>query len=133
MFNNMFTVFLYTFMCYGLASALVYYNGPFNIFSRFRCFVAEKNNKYLEELFSCMFCLPVNIGIIMSVLSLTVPCSTPFTPFTILFNGNEHLWPLIVFFDGFYTGAVVSIIDSIVYRISPAQIGGANEKILLND
>lgn len=119
-------------MCYGLASALVYYNGPFNVFSEFRDFIVLNNNKYLEELFSCMFCLPVNIGMVMSILSLIIPCNAPFTPFTLLFVGNENMWPLIILFDGLYTGAAVSIIDSIVEKISPTQVE-INDKMQLND
>jgi VIT1/CCC1 family predicted Fe2+/Mn2+ transporter len=119
-------------MCYGLCSALVYYNGPYEIFAKFRCYIAEKNNKYLEELFSCMFCLPVNVGMLLSILSLVFSSALPFTPFTLLMDSEGSLWPLIVLFDGFYTGAIVSIIDSIVEKISPATIE-INNKQLLND
>ena len=108
-------VFVYTLMCYGLSSALVYYNGPFGMISRFRDYVSSNTNKYLDELFSCMFCLPVNIGMVLSVISLF---STPFTPFTVLLHGNGFISLLTVLFDGFYTGASVSIIDYAVSRLS---------------
>jgi hypothetical protein len=62
-----------------------------------------------------MFCLPTNIGFVMSILSMLVSPSLPFTPFTVLFFGHYYLWPLIVVLDGFFTGAVVSITDTVVY------------------
>lgn len=109
-------IVIYTIMCYGISSALVYYTGPFDIFSKFRDFLASNSNK-LTELFSCMFCLPTNVGIIMSILSLLFSYSTPFTPFTMLLHLNSDIWPLIILFDGFYTGAAVSIIDTIVNKL----------------
>lgn len=125
----MLLVFCYTLMCYGISSALVYYSGPFNIFAKIRELVASNN--YLDELFSCMFCLPTNIGIIMSVLSLLLAAASPFTPFTMLLSGHENLWPLIIVFDAFYTGAIVSIIDSIVDWITPPN-NNFNSNLLLN-
>ena len=112
----MVAILIYSLMCYGLSSAFVYYTGPFDIFSKFRDFLASNSGK-LTELFSCMFCLPTNIGIVMSILSMTLFNGLYFTPFTILFGGDFSMWPLIIIFDGFYTGAVVSIIDAIVNKI----------------
>ena len=83
-------------------------------------------------MFSCMFCLPVNIGMVMSILSICFAQSCPFTPFTLLFNGHENLWPLIIIFDGFYTGSLVSIIDSIMDRVTANQVGSF-DKQFLND
>ena len=121
----MLTIFIYSLMCYGIANAIVYYSGPWDIFVKLRNF-ASGNDK-LEELFSCMFCLPTNIGIIMSIISFLYCKSQPFTPFTILFDSDTHLWPLIVLFDGFYTGAIVSIIDAIVNKITGDQAPAKGE------
>lgn len=112
----MLSVFLYSLMCYGISSAIVYYGGPFDIFVKFRELIAGSD--YLDKLFSCMFCLPTNIGIVLSVLSLLFANDTPFTPFTVLLYGNFNLWPLIIIFDGFYTGAIVSIIDTVMEKIT---------------
>ena len=122
-------IFLYSLMCYGIANAIVYYSGPWDIFTKLRSYVSD--NQKLNELFSCMFCLPTNIGIIMSILSLMFAHGTPFTPFTILFDGNANFWPLILIFDGFYTGAIVSIIDAIVNRIQTQEEYNATQ--ILND
>lgn len=121
-------LFIYCLMCYGLSAALVYYNGPGDILSKFRLSVSD--NKYLSELFSCMFCLPTNIGFVLSLLSLIFAQNTPFTPFTVLMGDHASLWPLIILFDGFFTGAVVSIIDSMVDCLSCSN---AETPQILND
>ena len=125
----MLEVFIYSLMCYGLSSAFVYYSGPFDIFEKIRDFVSVKPK--LNELFSCMFCLPVNIGIIMSLLSMFLSPLRPLTPFTVLFNPETNLWLLIALFDGFYTGAIVSIIDSFLNSLNNDV--SDNDKQLLTD
>lgn len=122
-------IFLYSLMCYGLSSAIVYYSGPFDIFEKWRKTIAY--NDKLLELFSCMFCLPTNIGMVLSILSIILSPYMPFTPFTIMFSGNYIMLPLIILFDGLYTGAIVSIIDAIITRIE--RNNDKQEKILLNE
>lgn len=124
----MISIFIYSLMCYGISSAMVYYSGPFDIFVKLRELIAGTDK--LNELFSCMFCLPTNIGIIMSILSLLFCQETPFTPFTILFDQNVNMWPLILIFDGFYTGAIVSIIDTIVDKLSNNSATTITQEIL---
>ena len=114
-------IFAYTLACYGISSAIVYYSGPFGIIEKTR--MRLSSSRYFSELTSCMFCLPVNIGILMSLVSMLVPGCTPFTPFTVIFTNHYMMWPLILALDGFYTGAMVSIIDTIVDRLSPDTIG----------
>lgn len=104
-------LFVYSIMAYGIANMLVYFNGPFNIITKFRDWVTSKHET-LNELFSCMFCLPTNVGIILSILSLVIG-STPFTPFTILYFHDYGLWPLIIAFDGMFTGGIVYLIHTI--------------------
>ena len=43
----MIEIFVYSLMCYGIASAIVYYSGPFDIFAKLRESVS--GNKKLEE------------------------------------------------------------------------------------
>ena len=107
---------------------MVYYSGPFDIFVKLRELIAGTDK--LNELFSCMFCLPTNIGIIMSILSLLFCQETPFTPFTILFDQNVNMWPLILIFDGFYTGAIVSIIATIFDKLSNNSATTITQEIL---
>ncbi len=121
-------LFVYCLMCYGLSAALVYYNGPGDILLKFR--LSVNDNKYLSELFSCMFCLPTNIGFVLSLLSLIFAQNIPFTPFTALMDDHASLWPLIILFDGFFTGAAVSIIDTIVDWLSGCNTGTPQ---ILND
>lgn len=123
------TVILYTIMCYGLSSALVYYSGPWDIISRFRDKISS--HRKLDELFGCMFCLPTNIGFLMAAVNLFAVPGVVFTPFNTIFECNTSMWPLIILFDGFYTGAIVSIMDTVVERI--ARNNDANEKKMLLD
>lgn len=109
----MILVFLivYSIMVYGISNMLVYFNGPFNIVADFRDWAISKHETF-SELFSCMFCLPTNVGIILSILSLCIGF-TPFTPFTILYYPNYSIWPLIIAFDGMFTGGVVYLIHTL--------------------
>lgn len=125
----MFLLFVYCLMCYGLSAAFVYYSGPGDILLKFRELVGK--NRKLGELFSCMFCLPTNIGFIMSVLSLVFAQNVPFTPFTFLMHGDTGLWPMIIVFDGFFTGAIVSIIDTVMYSLTKPSY--ETEAQILND
>ena len=108
-----FFLFIYSIMAYGVANALVYFNGPFGFISRFREWISSKHDTF-DELFSCMFCLPTNIGIILSILSLVLG---PFTPFTVVIEANVFTWPLVVFFDGLYTGGIVYLIHTIQQKL----------------
>lgn len=122
------TILIYTLAAYGISAALVYYSGPFDILYKIREKVAS--NEYLNELFMCMFCLPVNIGIILSVISILLS-TVPFTPFSMLFEGHYMLWPLAIIMDAFYTGAAVKIIDDIVESIED-KLDNSDKKILLD-
>lgn len=109
--NYLVFVVVYSIMVYGISNALVYFNGPFNIIDRFRTWISNKH-KTFEELFSCMFCLPTNIGIILSIISM-VFCTIPFTPFSIMFYEHYEYWPLVILFDAFFTGGITYIINTI--------------------
>lgn len=123
------TILIYTLAAYGISAALVYYSGPFDILFKLRERMASNN--YLNELFQCMFCLPVNIGIILSIISMVLSPEIPFTPFSILFQGHYTLWPIVIVMDAFYTGATVKIIDDIVESME-AKLDNTDKKILLD-
>lgn len=125
--NLMFYLFIYCIMVYGVCNAFVYFNGPFNIIDNFRNWIGSKN-KTFEELFSCMFCLPTNVGLILSIISLL--SGVYFTPFNILFCDFDCIWPLTVIFDGFFTGGVVYLIHTIQQRIEGVT---SNNVTILND
>ena len=103
---------IYSFLVYGISNAFVYFNGPFGLIDKFRVWISNKH-KTFEELFSCMFCFPTNIGIILSILSSFICSPWNFTPFTILFTVTWLNWPLIAIFDGFFTGGITYLIHTI--------------------
>ena len=104
-------LFIYSIVAYSISNMLVYFSGPFNIIDKFRNWISSKHET-LNELFSCMFCLPTNIGIILSIISL-VFMPFPITPFTLLFNHQYYLWPVIIALDALYTGGIVYFIHTL--------------------
>ena len=104
-------LFIYSIAAYSISNMLVYFSGPFNIIDKFRNWISSKHET-LNELFSCMFCLPTNIGIILSIISL-VFMPFPITPFTLVFNHQYYLWPVIIVFDALYTGGIVYLIHTL--------------------
>jgi len=105
----------YVLVVYGLSNMLVYFNGPFGIIDKFRNWISKIHPTF-EELFSCMFCLPTNIGMLLSLLSLVI--DIPFTPFTLLFLGYDGFMTIItVIFDGLLAGATTYLIHTIQNRI----------------
>lgn len=106
-------IFIFTLAVYGMSMALVYFNGPYDVISKFREFASRNMGKF-GEVFSCMFCLPVNIGIIMSIIALIT--GTCFTPFTNMFN-DDGLWWLSIIMDGSYCGATTYFLNSIQERL----------------
>lgn len=104
-------VFIYTLAVYGISAALVYFGGPFDIIKKFREWVEKNLPGTFTDLLSCMFCLPTNVGIILSIIALL--SGTYFTPFTNML-GDTNCWPLSIILDGAYCGGIVSIIDGLV-------------------
>lgn len=108
-------LFVYSIMAYGISVAFVYFNGPFNIIGKFRDWMSSKHETF-NELFSCMFCLPTNIGIILSIASLAF-MPFPITPFTLLYDYRYGMWPIIIMLDAFYTGGIVYLIHTLQERL----------------
>ena len=102
---------MYSIMAYAISAMLVYFSGPFNVVGKFRDWITSKHETF-DELFSCMFCLPTNIGIVLSIVSLAF-MSIPITPFTLFFDYQYDMWPVIIMLDAFYTGGIVYIIHTL--------------------
>lgn len=93
-------IFAYIFAAFGLVEILVFFNGPFDIVSKFRNFAHWVHPKF-GELFTCIACCSTWIGILFSILNYWfIPIK--FTPFNIVFDGT-HFWWLIIFLDGMFT------------------------------
>lgn len=87
----------YLLCCYGLSNIIVFGEGPFYILEKWRNFT-NKIHPNLGKLFSCMMCLPANIGWLMSIFDWVILKNIAFTPFNIIFAGT-NLWWLAMLMD----------------------------------
>ena len=103
-------IFLYAIMTYGICNIVVYGSGPFRIFEHIRN-ISDNIYEHFGQMFSCMMCLPTNLGILLSVLNwFLIPVA--FTPFNILFAGTS-LWWVAMICDGAFTSGIVWLINTI--------------------
>lgn len=54
----------------------------------------------LEEMTSCMICLPTWVGMFLSAVNLIFFPYVPFTPMNLVLLYTQNLWPISIFFDG---------------------------------
>lgn len=123
-------VFLFIMLNYGMSNMIVFSNGPFHVFEKFRAF-ANNLSEQLGELFSCMICYPTWNGFILSAVALIT--GVYFTPFTILFNGHYVL--LTVLFDGCFGSGTTWLIHNIEEYFERANVTyeDEDEKIKINN
>lgn len=104
-------ILCYCIMAYGICNIVVYGSGPFRIFERIR-YWADDIDEHFGQLFSCMMCLPTNLGILLSLINwFLIPIA--FTPFNIMFGVASGLWWLAAIFDGAFTSGIVWLIHHI--------------------
>lgn len=104
-------VLCYSLMAYGACNVIVYGSGPFRVFEYIREWAANIN-EHFGLLFQCMMCMPTNFGLICSLVNwFFIPVA--FTPFNIIFAGNESLWWLAMLCDASFTSGVVWIIHHV--------------------
>lgn len=103
-------ILIYSIMAYGVCNIMIFGSGPFRIFEHIRS-IANNINEHFGQMFSCMMCLPTNLGIILSLLNwFFIPIA--FTPFNLLFVGT-NLWWLAMLFDGAFTSGIVWLINTV--------------------
>ena len=103
-------LFLYSITVYGLSNMIVFGSGPFRIFEKIRDW-SYNISDHFSNLFSCMMCLPANIGWVASLINwFFIP--VPITPFNILLYGT-NLWWLAIIGDCCFTSGIVWIIHNI--------------------
>ncbi len=101
-------VFCYIIVAFGACNVIVFGEGPFHIFTKIRNW-AYSIDEHFAKVFTCMMCLPANFGWICSLVNWFL-ISTPFTPFNIIFNGNDNLWFMAALCDGAFTSGIVYLI-----------------------
>lgn len=76
---------MYAVCAYALSEMMVFGRGPFGLFSGIRQ-IASKISSGMGELFSCMLCLPMWIGIMLSVINIAFVPTLAFTPAMIVYG-----------------------------------------------
>lgn len=102
-------VLWYIMFAYGLANILVYGEGPFDIVTRFRDWVNEKNDG-IGKMFDCMMCMSANIGWITSAVNYILFPSVNITIGKMLFG---DLWIVGIVVDLFATSGAVWLLHTI--------------------
>ena len=108
----LFVTFLsYIFLSYGLSNIVVYSNGPFHIFEKWRN-LSHNINEQFGELFTCMLCFSTWVGLALSLVNSLLLSSVAFTPFNIILGTVAPFW-LIMILDMGFTSAVVWLLHQL--------------------
>ena len=103
---------VFIFACYGFSNMIVYSSGPFGIFEHWRAFT-EKIHSRIGELFGCMMCLPMWVGMFLSVVNIfVIPKNTfIFTPMNALLFPNYYPTPSTEFW---VVSVIVILVDGAI-------------------
>lgn len=99
-----FVFLVFSFICYSGTQFIVYLNGPFHIFEKFRKLM-QNTHEQLGELISCEACTSTWVSFFVSALNLIFIPSIAFTPFNLILCG-QGLWWLIILLDGLFGSGV---------------------------
>ena len=86
---------LYIIVNYSLCNIISESYGPFHIFERIRNFF-ENKCVVIYELITCMICLPIWTGAIMSIIDNIFLTNITFTPFNMIFNNQYWFIAMIL-------------------------------------
>ena len=109
--SNFLIIFIYIISIYGLSNMIIYGSGPFKIFERLREW-SSNISEHFSSLFSCMMCLPANIGWVTSLINWFLITNIKITPFNILLAGT-NLWWLALIGDCCFASGITWIIHNI--------------------
>lgn len=98
-----FTIIVYILAVYGLSNIIVFGEGPFYILERWRELMYNIHPN-IGKLFSCMMCLPSNLGWLISLIDWFLIPVIAFTPFNIVFAGTGLWWLAMILDMGFTSG-----------------------------
>ena len=108
--SNALIIFIYSIAAYGICNMIAFGSGPFKIFEKIREWSYDIS-EHFSSLFSCMMCLPANIGWITSLINwFFIPVKI--TPFNLLLAGT-NLWLVALICDCCFTSGIVWIIHNI--------------------
>ena len=109
--SNILIIFLYIFAVYGFSNMVVFSSGPFRIFEKIREW-SSSLSEHFGTLFSCMICLPANVGWVASIIDWFLIPNLALTPFNILLAGT-NLWWVALIADCCLTSGLVWIIHNV--------------------
>ena len=86
------TLLVFILSSYGFSNMVVYSTGPFGVFEWWRN-ISEKIHPKFGELFNCMMCFPMWVGMFLSVINIfVIPHGTfIFTPMNALLLPSYYL------------------------------------------
>lgn len=99
-----FIFLLFSFVCYSGTQFIVYLNGPFHIFEKFRTLM-KNTHEQLGELIGCEACTSTWVSFFISAINLLAVPSVAFTPFNLIL-GDTGLWWLIILLDGLFGSGI---------------------------
>ena len=109
--SNILIIFLYIFAVYGFSNMVVFSSGPFRMFEKIREW-SSNLSEHFGTLFSCMICLPANVGWFASIIDWFLIPNLALTPFNILLAGT-NLWWVALIADCCLTSGLVWIVHNI--------------------
>ena len=92
------SLIIFVLLVYGICNIIVFANGPFHIFKKMHEYFKERH-PVLEELTSCMICLPTWASMFISAVNLLFFPMHPLSPMNLIIV-DKTLWPIIIFLDG---------------------------------
>ena len=103
-------IILYFLCAYNASFWLVYSEGPYGIFNKFRDWV-ERVSPQMRKALDCMNCTPTWVGLIASTVDTFFIKGLSITPWG-LFLQNTNIWWLAIPLDALVTSGVVYLIHT---------------------
>ena len=103
-------IIMYFLCAYNASFWLVYSEGPYGIFNKFRDFV-ERVSPQMRKALDCMNCTPTWVGLIASSINFLLLPSLNLTPWSIVLYGTDVRW-LAIPLDALLTSGVVYLINT---------------------
>lgn len=101
----------YILFVYGMSVIITQGIGPFNIFFRIREWAKGVGSNF-GLLFTCMLCMPTNIGWVFSLFDWFLLKNVAISPFNMILQGT-NLWWLAMILDACLCGGVCHFIWNI--------------------
>ena len=105
------TFISYIFLLYGLSNMVVFANGPFHVFEKWRNF-SHNIHEQFGELFTCMMCFSTWVGLALSLINNLIFPTVSFTAFNIIL-GSVVPWWFIAILDMGFASAVVWLLHQL--------------------